>query len=550
MKKRITIIAMLCVFGIAGLLGGMFCRGGIQEASAFSGSGETRAIWLAYVDFSSLGLKTNSETTFRTKAAAFLDKAKANNINAVCFHVRAFDDAAWKSDTFSAMTYLTSKASSSKKASATYSYDPLKIMVELAHKRNMELHAWMNPYRLSLNYYLDPAYTSSTKRILTAVREVMEYDVDGIHFDDYFYHASKGYKNKDNSKILKPSKTPSAAKKRSYVNKMVKAVYAEVKELDSKTVFGISPQGNIDNCRSAGADVDKWMSEEGYIDYIMPQIYWTDQWGKSGKTTMYTDRLKAWQELNSLKLPLYVGLASYRTGGSYSDDPGWGKTSTNLASQLNLLRTYGCKGYGLFSAKDLYRSAASAEIKNLNKMVKRIPRLSVSARDYQSLKIKWSKIYNMSGYQIYRATDKNGSYEKIADVAGTAGSYVDQNLTPGKTYYYKVRAYKNSKIYAFSVVKSQQARPVTPSVSTTAGKGKITVKWSSVSGITGYYVYRSATKSGTYKALKKCSSKTQQYTNKSLKKGKRYYYKVRAYKTVDGKRVYSDYSGYSSKVVK
>ena len=115
MKKRITIITMLCVFGIAGLLGGMFCRG----------SGETRAIWLAYVDFSSLGLKTNSETTFRTKAAAFLDKAKANNINAVCFHVRAFDDAAWKSDTFSAMSYLTSKASSSKKASATYSYDPL-----------------------------------------------------------------------------------------------------------------------------------------------------------------------------------------------------------------------------------------------------------------------------------------------------------------------------------------------------------------------------------------------------------------------------------------
>lgn len=550
MKKRIMTAALVCLLAIGGLLGGLFCRGGVEEASAFSGTGETRAIWLAYVDFSSLGMKTNSEATFRAKAEQLLDKAKSNNINAVCFHVRAFDDAAWKSKTFSAMSYLTSKASSSKTAAATYSYDPLGIMIELAHKRNMELHAWMNPYRISLNYFLDPAYESSTQRILTAVREVMAYDVDGIHFDDYFYHAKKGYKNEDNSTVLKASKAPSAAKKRSYVNKMVKAVYKEVKKQNSSAVFGISPQGNIENCMSAGADVDKWMSAEGYVDYIMPQIYWTDQWGSGGKTTMYTDRLKAWKALNRLNIPVYVGLASYRTGGSYKDDPGWGKTSTNLASQLNLLRTYGCKGYGLFSAKDLYRSAASTELNNLNKMVKRIPRLGVSVKDYQSLKIKWSKIYGVSGYEIYRSSSKDGAYEKIADAPGTAGSCADGGLTPGRTYYYKVRAYKSSKTYSFSAVKSQQARPAAPSVSTAAKAGGITVKWSAVSKVTGYYVYRSATKNGTYKALKKASGKTVQYADKGLKKGKRYYYKVRAYKTVDGTRIYSDYSAYSSKIVK
>ena len=112
-------------------------------------------------------------------------------------------------------------------------------------------------------------YTS----IETAVREVMAYDVDGIHFDDYFYHAKKGYKNRDNDKILKVSQDPSASKKRSNVNQMVKSVYRTVKSSGSGAVFGISPQGNIENCRSAGADVDKWLSSSGYIDYIIPQIY-------------------------------------------------------------------------------------------------------------------------------------------------------------------------------------------------------------------------------------------------------------------------------------
>lgn len=550
MRKRMMIVVLVCVFSMAGLLGGLFLKGGFQEVSAFTGEGETRAIWLSYVDFSSLGLKTNSEATFRTKAEQFLDKAKSNHINAVCFHVRAFDDAAWKSKTFGAMSYLTSKASSSKTAAATYSFDPLKIMVELAHKKNMELHAWMNPYRINSNYYLDPSYESTTDRILTAVREVMEYDVDGIHFDDYFYHAKKGYKNKDNSKILKKADIPSAEKKRKYVNKMVKAVYAEVKKLNSKAVFGISPQGNITNCRGAGADVDKWLSVEGYIDYLIPQIYWTDQWGKSGQTTMFTNRVKAWQELNQADLPMYAGLAVYRTGISYKDDSGWVKKSTNLASQLNQLRTYGCKGYGFFSAKDLYRSGAAAEIKNLNKMVNYIPRLSIAAKDYQSLKINWSKMYGVSGYEIYRSSEKKGTYQKVATAESTAGSYVDTGLEPGATYYYKVRANKGSRVYSFSAIKSKQVKPVTPSVSTAAGTGKITVKWSSAANITGYYVYRSTAKNGTYKALKKCSSKTTQYSNKNLKKGKRYYYKVRAYKTVDGERIYSDYSDYSSKVVK
>lgn len=550
MKKRIAVMITVCIFGITSILGIVpFHRA--EEARALSGGQEVRAVWLSYVDFSSLGMKTNRESTFRAKASAFLNKAKSNQLNTVYFHVRAFDDAAWKSPTFKAMSSLTSKASSKKKAKDTYSFDPLKIMVELAHSKGMELHAWMNPYRISMDYYLDPAYESSTKRIETAVREVMAYDVDGIHFDDYFYHAKKGYKNRDNDKILKVSQDPSASKKRSNVNQMVKSVYRTVKSSGSGAVFGISPQGNIENCRSAGADVDKWLSSSGYIDYIIPQIYWTNQWGSRGKTTMYTDRLKAWKNLNKNGTDMYIGLASYRTGIQYSDDPGWKKKSTNLADQLNLLRSYGCGGYSLFSAKDLYRSGAKTELSNLSKMARRIPRISTARYNYKTIQVKWNKISGVSGYQIYRASSKNGSYKRVKTVGSGTTSFKNKGLTAGKTYYYKVRAYNGSAVYPFSSASSESAKPKAPSsVRTTAGKRKITVRWKKVSGVSGYQVYRSAKKSGNYKRIKTVGHRTSKFINKRLKRGKRYYYKVRAYKKVKGKKVYSSYSSRSGKRVK
>lgn len=555
MRKRIAVMVTVFVFGITSILGILpFNRP--EEASAFSSSTEVRAVWLSYVDFGNLGLKTGSESTFRSKASSFLAKAKSNRMNTIYFQVRAFDDAAWKSNTFKASSYLSSKASSSKKAKDTYSFDPLKILTELAHKNGMELHAWMNPYRISFNYFWNPAYSSSTKRIQTAVEEVMAYDVDGIHFDDYFYHAEKGYKNLDNDSILKASKDPSSSKKKYYVNSMVRTIYSTVKSEDSSVKFGISPQGNVDNCRSSGADVDKWLSSSGYIDYLVPQIYWTDQWGRSGKTTMFTNRLKQWKSLNKAKFPMYVGLASYRTGVKYSDDPGWKKKSSNLADQLNKLRAYGFKGYSVFSAKDLYRSGAKTEMAGLSRVAGRIPTISTSYYNYNTILVKWGKLSGASRYEIYRATSKNGAYKHVGTISGSAGSYKNTGLTSGETYYYKVRAYYKSSsgkitYYPFSSVSTRTARPTVPSVSSAAGKRQVTVKWKKVSCISGYVVYRSTSKSGKYKAIKTVkSSKATKYTNKKLKKGKRYYYKVRAYKTVKGKRIYSGYSGYTSKKVK
>lgn len=554
MRKRIVTILTIFAFGIVSLLGGMPFHQ--QQEAAAASKGEIRAVWLAYVDFKPLGMKTNRESVFREKASDFLDTAKSNSINTVYFHVRAFDDAAWKSDTFPASEYLTSDASREVSASETYAFDPLKIMVELTHENGMELHAWMNPYRIDLDYFLDPAYESSTDRIERAVTEVMAYDVDGIHFDDYFYHAKKGYKYWNDKGVLKKSSVtakslPSAAKKRGNVNKMVQQVYDTVKACDDGAQFGISPAGNIDNCRGAGADVDTWLSEEGYVDYLVPQIYWTDQWGSSGTTTMFTNRLKSWKRLNENDAAMYIGLASYRAGGKYKDDPGWGKTSTNLASQLNKLRTQGCQGYALFSAKDFYRSEAATELKNLNKMARRIPRISTALYDSNTITIKWNSMVGVSGYQIYRSTSKTGTYKKVKTTDGSTTSFKNTNLKAGKTYYYKVRAYRGSTDYPFSSIASRRMQPKAPSISTTAGKRQITVKWAKDTKVTGYQIYRSTKKNGAYAVVKTVKSKnTTRFTNKKLKRGKRYYYKVKAYKNVSGKRVYSNFSNASGKKVK
>lgn len=134
-------------------------------------------------------------------------------------------------------------------------------------------------------------------------------------------------------------------------------------------------------------------------------------------------------------------------------------------------------------------------------------------------------------------------------LSASARNYTDTGLKTGTTYYYKVRAYKTVSgtrhLGAYSAVVN--AKPVLAKAKKVkakrAGKQKIRVSWKRVTGATGYKVYRSTKKNKGFKAVKTIKkAKTVKYTTKRLKKGKRYYFKVRAYRTVSGKKVYSAYS--------
>ena len=157
---------------------------------------------------------------------------------------------------------------------------------------------------------------------------------------------------------------------------------------------------------------------------------------------------------------------------------------------------------------------------------------------YHSVCLKWTAQGQAAGYRVYRSTSKNKGYQKLADV--TASTYTDKKLVTGKRYYYKVTAYSESTEGAYSNVLSVKPGLAKPVINVKKGKGYALIKYKKVSGATGYEIYRSTKKKTGYKKI--AVTKKTSYKNKKLKSGKTYYYKVRAYRKVKGKKVYSAYS--------
>lgn len=339
-----------------------------------------KACWISFLDIEQL-LQDKSEADFRNKVSAMYDKVAGYGMNTVIVHVRAMGDALYPSQYFPWSAYISTTRTAP-------GYDPLKIMIELAHGKKLEFEAWINPYRLSrdnkstisfkatpqyaqflpyiIEYQssgrqtclsLDPARQETRDLITNGVKEIVsKYDVDGIHFDDYFY-------------ISGMANQLYTASKKANVNALVAQVYQTVKSINPSCTFGISPAGNPDNARAQGADIDTWLSTPGYIDYIMPQIYWTDIYMTSeGAKHMFTDRCLEWTQINKMDLPLYAGLALYRVGENSKSDLGWSSSSTNLAYQYATARQLGYDGYALFRYQWLEKEIAAAELDNLKNM--------------------------------------------------------------------------------------------------------------------------------------------------------------------------------------
>ena len=199
-----------------------------------------------------------------------------------------------------------------------------------------------------------------------------------------------------------------------------------------------------------------------------------------------------------------------------------------------------------------YTNGTYSEIKSVTPKPA-VPTLKAKSSGYNSIKLTWGKAETgVDGYAIYRSTSKNGTYKRIKTIKSrTTVSYTNKKLTTGKKYYYKIKAYtkNNGKTYWSSASSAVSAKP-TVSVPTIksikfASATSVTIKWSKVSGASGYIIYRATSKNGTYKKIATVKSgKTLSYTAKKLKNGKKYYFKVKAYRTVKGKR----YAGSASAV--
>ncbi len=181
---------------------------------------------------------------------------------------------------------------------------------------------------------------------------------------------------------------------------------------------------------------------------------------------------------------------------------------------------------------------------------KTVTKHKISSTTSSSIKLSWSKVSNADGYKIYRSTSKNGTYTKIKDITKNSTlNYTNSNLYSNKKYYYKIKSFKTSKgkkyySYYSDIIKGE-TKLSTPTVKLSTPKSKsIKVSWNKIPGAKGYEVYRATSKSGPYS--KRTTTSNLSYTNTKLTKNKNYYYKVKAYKVVNGKKVYSSYSSIKS----
>ena len=179
-------------------------------------------------------------------------------------------------------------------------------------------------------------------------------------------------------------------------------------------------------------------------------------------------------------------------------------------------------------------TSASIHYSNLSSPEK-VSNFKASSTSTNSIKLTWNKVKGATGYTLYQ--QKNGKWTKVKSLTGT--SYTVPKLKAGTTYKFAVKAYKkigNSLITSpsFPTV-STSTNPATVNFKLTAGSKKATVKWSKVTGATGYKVYYKTSKNGSWKCLKTANNKTTSYTKTGLKKGKTYYFTVKAYRTVGGK---------------
>lgn len=339
-------------------------------------SKDLKAVWVSYYEIGSVFLGLNEKQAKQALDNMFAALSEAG-INTVFFHVRAFCDAFYPSKIFPLSE------------NCPEGYDLLANAIAYAHRYKLSFHAWVNPYRVALgkeisaldtaspavelykdnpnhlifsgkDIFLNPADKKAQRLILSGIREIVEqYDVDGIHFDDYFYPSDNSemdkstyaaYKNNGGSLELSDFRRES-------VNTLISAVHALVKGENTNLLFGVSPQCFVEkNKESLFADIASWL-DTGSVDYLLPQIYF----GFENESAPFEKCVAEWVSLmKGREIPWYAGLALYKSGteDTYASEDTENKDSAYyewmnhndiIARQITYLKENGIPGFSLYS---------------------------------------------------------------------------------------------------------------------------------------------------------------------------------------------------------
>ncbi|MCH5303338.1 MAG: family 10 glycosylhydrolase [Ruminococcus sp.] len=345
---------------------------------------EMRGVWVTYMDLD-MQETDLSYKSFKKKFKEIADKSKKDKFNTLIVQVRPFSDALYDSSYYPYSHIISGTQGKNP------GYDPLKYMCAYSHKIGLKIHAWINPYRvrssrelrLSENnpyknnkqlgvkvgdgIYYNPALSGVRKLIENGIREIVNnYDVDGIQFDDYFYPTSKeSFDKKQYKKYCDNVGLENAMSLEEWrianVNILIAECYTIVHNNQKNIVFGISPQGNIENDYEMYADVKSWCEKSGYIDYICPQLYYS----LDNPALTFERALKNWTSLNyNDNVTLYIGIAGYKTGTDL-DGGTWSYSDKILQEEVKLIRKRNIKGFMFYSFANLESKKAAKEVSNL-----------------------------------------------------------------------------------------------------------------------------------------------------------------------------------------
>ncbi len=356
---------------------------------------EVKAIYFSYIEFSKYITDKNEENS-KNNIKEIIRNLKDNGFNRIIVHVRPFSDSIYESKIYPVSKYVLNDKGMYP------NYDVLRFFIEESHKNNIKFDAWINPYRIS-NFqnieelkkdnfykelldkniakvtengiYLNPANEKSKKLIISGIEEIVKnYDVDGIHFDDYFYPDKTidldDYKNKFNISLNDF--------RLNNIKELLKDVHSAIKRINKNVLFGVAPEGNIENCyENSYLDIKEILSSDNYIDYIMPQIYY----GFENKNKPFINTVEEWNRLIINKNIKFIpALALYKSGKydkyALTGSNEWIENSDVIKREIEYLQgKENYNGFSIFSYnymfnKEYENNNLKKEIELLNEEIK------------------------------------------------------------------------------------------------------------------------------------------------------------------------------------
>ena len=387
MKKLWIIVA--CVFCIAGCS----AKPETQKISVDNTDIATSGVWISYSELNGM---LKSENGFKVEFQNAITNLKQLKIENVYLHVRSFCDSFYQSDYFPLMS-----------AVQVYDYDVLEYAVSECHKNNIKLHAWINPYRVLTSssdiealdknspaykwlsdeisendrnvcvyngIYLNPAELEVQKLVISGIKEILQrYEVDGIHFDDYFYPTcDPSFDKISYDEYIKDNPNPLELSvwRRNNVNSLISSCYNTIKSINKDVLFTVSPMASIEkNYDVLYADVNEWL-KQGYLDYIIPQIYFGFEY--PDEEFQFDNLLNDWKNVTKgSNVGLLIGLAPYKAKPELENDKEeWENNADIVSRQVKICKEDSLvEGYVYFSYSSLF-SQESAFVKQRENIIK------------------------------------------------------------------------------------------------------------------------------------------------------------------------------------